>query len=642
MAFTSLLRDLLRDDEFGDRVVPDRPRRSPHLRHGLAVPRVQDLRPDRPAVRAGRSRPAALLHRERGRSDPRGGHHRGGFDGALDRRRHRLRQPRRADGALLHLLLDVRVPAGRRLDLGGRRCPNAWVPHGGHRRSHDPGGRGPPAPGRPQPCCSPPRCRPARPTTPPSPTSWAPSSATASTGCTRAARRRRRGHLLLPHHLQRELRAAASSRPCRRRATSPAASTSGTTGPRAPSTAGHDPVLRAGEPRRPRGPGRCSPSTTTCRAELWSVTSYKRLRDDALDVERRNRLHPENRARDPRRHPASSHDSRGADRRRLRLHDRSCPTRSRGGSPPDPRRSAPTASAAPTPVRRCARFFEVDAPRGRRRAPRPGRRRRRSTGRTSPRRSAPTASIRTGPTRPPRHRQLTGGPSDAGHPRRHRRRRRRPPAQHRPARTADRHAARPTDRRSSGRSSGPRRLAESARRPRSTPAPIAAMRPDDFVEVVPRPNRHCTAFPPRWAGASRRCARTSSTSYDGDARDLATGPPRATMLRERLGGACRASAPRRSAIFMALLAKRFGVAPEGWEEVAGAVRRRRAPHRSPTSTPPEALVALRESRRAQKAAGQDQDRLGIPGPGRLQHRRVALAVEPAEQDRDRLAGRERR
>jgi pyruvate dehydrogenase E1 component len=29
-------------------------------------------------------------------------------------------------------------------------------------------------------------------------------------------------------------------------------------------------------------------------AELWSVTSYKRLRSDALDVERRNRLLPEN------------------------------------------------------------------------------------------------------------------------------------------------------------------------------------------------------------------------------------------------------------------------------------------------------------------------------------------------------------
>ena len=37
----------------------------------------------------------------------------------MDRRRHRVRESRRADGAVLHVLLHVRLPTGRRLDLVG-------------------------------------------------------------------------------------------------------------------------------------------------------------------------------------------------------------------------------------------------------------------------------------------------------------------------------------------------------------------------------------------------------------------------------------------------------------------------------------------------------------------------------------------
>ena len=41
----------------------DHPRRGPHVRHGRAVPRAQDLRRAGPEVRAGRPRPAAVVHR---------------------------------------------------------------------------------------------------------------------------------------------------------------------------------------------------------------------------------------------------------------------------------------------------------------------------------------------------------------------------------------------------------------------------------------------------------------------------------------------------------------------------------------------------------------------------------------------------
>ena len=141
------------------------------------------------------------LHREEGRPDPRGGHHRGRLAGVVDRRRHALRHPRRADGAVLHLLLDVRLPAGRRPHLAGRRRPRPRVPAAapppGARRCSARASSTRTATAR----CSPRPCRCARPTTPPSPTRRRRSSGAASTGCTAPSRR---GRLLLPHPLQRE------------------------------------------------------------------------------------------------------------------------------------------------------------------------------------------------------------------------------------------------------------------------------------------------------------------------------------------------------------------------------------------------------------------------------------------------------
>ncbi len=102
-----------------------------------------------PEVRAGRPRPAAQLLRVADGPDPRGGHHRGRLDGQLHRRRHGVRHPRRADGAVLHVLFDVRFPARRRPHLAGRRRTHARLPARRHRRTHHAARRGPAAPGRP-------------------------------------------------------------------------------------------------------------------------------------------------------------------------------------------------------------------------------------------------------------------------------------------------------------------------------------------------------------------------------------------------------------------------------------------------------------------------------------------------------------
>ena len=275
MGFTRLLRNLARDEQIGPRDRADHPRRGPHVRHGRAVPRAQDLRRPRPEVRAGRPRPAAQLHRVDRRPDPRGGHHRGRLDGQLHRRRHQLRPPRRADGALLHVLFDVRLPARRRPHLAGRRRPRPRLPARRHRRAHDAARRGPPAPGRPQPRAGLHGAgraglrpgvrlrggghRPGRP------------AAHVRPGLARGRARR----LLLPHPLQRELRDAADAGGRRRRDHQPASSRACTSGRRAP----EDPTHRATILFSGSAQGAAREAVTELAehydvgAELWSATS---------------------------------------------------------------------------------------------------------------------------------------------------------------------------------------------------------------------------------------------------------------------------------------------------------------------------------------------------------------------------------
>ena len=77
-----------------------------------------------------------------------------GLDVVVHRRRHRLRDARRQHDSVLHLLLDVRLPADRRLDLGRRRLARARLPARRHGGPDDAGGRRAAAPGRPQPASS--------------------------------------------------------------------------------------------------------------------------------------------------------------------------------------------------------------------------------------------------------------------------------------------------------------------------------------------------------------------------------------------------------------------------------------------------------------------------------------------------------
>ena len=120
-------KDLMRDKEFGPRIVPIIPDEArtfgmdsffPTIKiynpHGQRYTSVDaDLMLAYKRVRRARSSTSASTRRARRRPSPPS-----------------ARRTRRtdADDPDLHLLLDVRVPADRRLDLGGRRPDDAWIP----------------------------------------------------------------------------------------------------------------------------------------------------------------------------------------------------------------------------------------------------------------------------------------------------------------------------------------------------------------------------------------------------------------------------------------------------------------------------------------------------------------------------------
>ncbi len=162
----------------------DRARRSAHLRHGGAVPPGRHLLARRPALRAGRHGHAPLLQGVDRRPDSRGRDQRGGLARVVHRRRHGVFDARRQHDSVLHLLLDVRLPARRRSHLGRRRLAHAAASCSAAPRA----ARRWPAKGcsirTAQPRAGAIRCRTASPTIRRSRTSWRPSSKTASSGCT--------------------------------------------------------------------------------------------------------------------------------------------------------------------------------------------------------------------------------------------------------------------------------------------------------------------------------------------------------------------------------------------------------------------------------------------------------------------------
>ncbi len=135
------------------------------------------------------------------------------------------------------------------------------------------------------------------------------------------------------------------------------------------------------------------------------------------------------------------------------------------------------------------------------------------------------------------------------------------------------------------------------------PVRIAAMDPEEFVAVcAEKPAIH--RFPASMGKRVHEVCVVLADEYDGDAaniwRDVADGAELAKRLRALPG-----YGEEKTKIFVALLAKRRGVAPEGWRKAAGAFGDD-VPRSVADIDGPEALGKVREWKKAQKAAKKDK------------------------------------
>ena len=128
---------------------------------------------------------------------------------------------------------------------------------------------------------------------------------------------------------------------------------------------------------------------------------------------------------------------------------------------------------------------------------------------------------------------------------------------------------------------------------------IAAMDIDDFIAVCrEKPAVH--RFPKSMGQRIHELCVHLTDEYDGDPAliwsDANSGQVLYQRLRELPG-----FGDEKSKIFIALLAKRFGVTPTGWEEAAGPFSDA-TPRSAADVDSPESLEQVRSWKKAQKAA----------------------------------------
>ena len=134
MAFVQILQLLLRDKNLGKHIVPIVPDESRTFgMEGLF--RQLGIWNQQGQLYTPQDSDQLMFYKEiEERTDPAGRHQRGRRDVRLDRGGDVVLDARRADDPVLHLLLDVRLPARRRPRVGGGRHALARLPAGRHRR----------------------------------------------------------------------------------------------------------------------------------------------------------------------------------------------------------------------------------------------------------------------------------------------------------------------------------------------------------------------------------------------------------------------------------------------------------------------------------------------------------------------------
>ncbi len=128
---------------------------------------------------------------------------------------------------------------------------------------------------------------------------------------------------------------------------------------------------------------------------------------------------------------------------------------------------------------------------------------------------------------------------------------------------------------------------------------IAAMDVEDFVDVCrEKPAIH--RFPKSMGERAHAVCEHVVERYDGDASRIWTEAPDAKALYDRLREV-PGYGDEKTKIFVAILAKRFGHRPEGWEQVAGPFADD-TPRSVADVSSEEALLEVRRWKKAQKAA----------------------------------------
>ena len=132
---------------------------------------------------------------------------------------------------------------------------------------------------------------------------------------------------------------------------------------------------------------------------------------------------------------------------------------------------------------------------------------------------------------------------------------------------------------------------------------VADMDPEAFLEACrAKPAIH--RFPRSMAGRIQDLCRHLVDHHGGDAADIWRGASDGADLSRRLR-ALPGYGAEKTMIFVAILAKRMGVAPEGWEAAAGPFADD-VPRSVADIDSPEALATVRAWKKAQKAAGKSK------------------------------------
>ena len=134
-------------------------------------------------------------------------------------------------------------------------------------------------------------------------------------------------------------------------------------------------------------------------------------------------------------------------------------------------------------------------------------------------------------------------------------------------------------------------------------AHIASMDPDELAGLfAARPALH--RFPGSMATRTRDLCQRLVDEYDGHAENVWERAPDGEALLANLKG-LPGFGEQKARIFVALLAKRMGVTPPGWQEAAGGYGRQGWFSVADVDGP-EALARVREHKKAMKAQGRKQ------------------------------------